>query len=613
MSAALRWLLRLGPTNPIVIRIVQGGSRRTRHMYLRTGYLAALIGVLLWLLLLKAGQGSLSYRDLAAAGAAAFEWSAYLQIALICLLAPVFMAGAIAQEANPRTWEILLTTPLTASQIVLGNFIGRMFFIVALLLASLPLFAITQYFGGVPGSSIFASYAISLCFALLVGAIAITLSVNRLAGQRAVFAFYIAIVSYIAVTGAIDLRLRLNYGGGVTPLTPLNPFLALNALLSPSSYPTPSQAGLATMSWLQRMWFGSPVLSWCLVSSVLSTVMLGVSAGAVRIIGAHERRSTRRLGGFLGVGWGGGQRNGHKPRTVWHNPIAWAEAVARGLTLKRWIARWLFIAVGALWGLWVIFSYHIGTYTHDDFRFVLAATVSAETLIVTLVAMNMAATAVTREREDGTLDLILVTPVTPAMYLRGKLRGLIAYLVPMIAVPTGTIAVAGLYTLADGLGRAGGVLVNQPVLTSMMDTPVVLPVAALTAPIVSVGFLAVVVMIGLQWSLKSRGAVRSVVWTVGVVGAIGGTVGLCGWSMLGGIAYVGPIVACFTPFTAITTLINPGIAAQTLDSGGVGALTTTLAIGAVVAGIVDSIIVYGLLSSMTRTFDVTVRKLAGQR
>ena len=581
-------------------------------MYLRTGYLAVLIGVLLWLLLLKAGQGSLSYRDLAAAGAEAFEWSAYLQIALICLLAPVFMAGAIAQEANPRTWEILLTTPLSASQVVLGNFIGRMFFIIALLLASLPLFAITQYFGGVPASSIFSSYAISLCFALLVGAIAITLSVNRLAGQRAVFAFYIAIVSYIAVTGAIDLRLRLSSGGGVTPLTPLNPFLALNALLSPSSYPTPSQADLATMSWVRRMWFGSPVLSWCFISGALSVIMLGVSAGAVRMLGARERKTSKRLGGILSS-VGGGDSDGHTPRTVWHNPIAWAEAVARGLTLKRWIARWSFIAAGALWGLWVIFNYHTGAFTNSDFRFALAATVSAETLIVTLVAMNMAATAVTREREDGTLDLILATPVTPAMYLRGKLRGLIAYLVPMIAIPSGTLALAGLYVLADGFGRPNGVTVNEPVATSTMDLPVVLPVAALAAPIVSVGFIAVVVMIGLQWSLKSKGAVRSVVWTVGLVSVIGGTVGLCGMSMLSGIAYVGPIVACLTPFTAIHALINPAFAAQTLDSGGVGALTTTLAIGAVVTGVVDSIIVYGLLSSMTRTFDVTVRKLAGQR
>ena len=161
MPIVLRWLLRLGPTNPITVRLVQNGSRRSRHQYIRIAYLGALIIVLLWTLLIKAGGDELSYQELAAAGSASFKWIAYLQIGLICVLAPVFMAGAIAAEADPRTWDILLTTPLRASEIVLGNLLGRLFFILALLFSSLPLFAITQYFGGVPGATIFSSYAIA--------------------------------------------------------------------------------------------------------------------------------------------------------------------------------------------------------------------------------------------------------------------------------------------------------------------------------------------------------------------------------------------------------------------------------------------------------------------
>ncbi|RMH14069.1 MAG: hypothetical protein D6695_02250 [Planctomycetota bacterium] len=151
MPVVLRWLLSLGPANPIAVRLVQNGSRRTRHMYIRAAYLAVLMLVLLWLLLLKTSSGTLNYRELAQAGASSFIWIAYLQIALICVLAPVFMAGAIAQESNPRTWDILLTTPLSTMQIVLGNLLGRLYFVLALLSASLPLFAMTQYFGGFPG------------------------------------------------------------------------------------------------------------------------------------------------------------------------------------------------------------------------------------------------------------------------------------------------------------------------------------------------------------------------------------------------------------------------------------------------------------------------------
>ena len=50
MPIFLRWLLRLGPINPITVRLVQGGSRRPRHLYIRTIDLGARIVTLLDLL-----------------------------------------------------------------------------------------------------------------------------------------------------------------------------------------------------------------------------------------------------------------------------------------------------------------------------------------------------------------------------------------------------------------------------------------------------------------------------------------------------------------------------------------------------------------------------------
>ena len=180
------------------MRLVQGGSRRVRHLYIRSGYLAVMMLVLVFVLLSQVGGGDLSLRGLASAGAQMFRNVSYLQVGLICLLTPVFMAGAIAQEANPRTWDIMLTTPLNNLQLVLGNLFGRLFFVIALLFSSLPLFVVTQYFGGVPGGSIFSSYAIAGASAMLVAAIAVTLSVTRTAGRRAVFLFYVSVVMYLS-------------------------------------------------------------------------------------------------------------------------------------------------------------------------------------------------------------------------------------------------------------------------------------------------------------------------------------------------------------------------------------------------------------------------------
>lgn len=619
MPVFLRWLLRFGPINPIAVRLVQGGSRRSRHLYIRTIYLGALIITLLYLLLANSSGAQLSQLSLAAAASGSFAVVAYLQIALICILAPVFMAGAIAQEANPRTWDILLTTPMSAGEVVLGNLFGRLFFILALLFSSLPLFALTQYFGGVPGRSIFASYLIAACAALLVGSMAIALSVSRLVGKRAVFAFYVSVISYLAVTYGVDQL----YGGGaqVTWMTAINPFLALSALLNPSGYQAAaegSQTGLG-------VWFlEKPVQTWCWLSAGLSAFLMAVSTFTVRIGGLAGLGG---MGGRGGVPWyrrifglGAKGAETRPARHVWHNPIAWREAAARNATFGRMLARWSFIVCGGLWALGLVLYFHgggIGPVT--TFRDVVYYTVIGELAVISLVAVNMAATAVAREREDGTLDLLLTTPITPASYLGGKMRGMVAYLLPLIAVPVATLLLSGLYVLAVQTGlfsREGGVIYDAPVYgaqTGMtIPVPAVLPEAALVVGVVMVPFIAFCVMVGMQWSLKSKGSLSAVVATVGVVGVIGGIVGLCAYKSGTDFQFVGAAIAALSPMTAVSATIYPETAlASTVNGFGLASARIGLLIGCGIAALAYLAVVYGLRANMVHNFDMTVRRLAG--
>jgi len=82
------------------VRLIQNASRRTRHLYIRAGYLGVLIVVLLWALVVNTQAGDLDYRQLAQAGASSFTWIAYLQVFLIVAIAPVFMGSAFS---NPVT------------------------------------------------------------------------------------------------------------------------------------------------------------------------------------------------------------------------------------------------------------------------------------------------------------------------------------------------------------------------------------------------------------------------------------------------------------------------------------------------------------------------------
>ena len=79
-----RWASDLGPTNPIILRIVANGSRRTRHLWIRSGFLALLMVAMLFGMV---GQ-SFSLRELAQRGATAFTMLSFAEVALICVLTP---------------------------------------------------------------------------------------------------------------------------------------------------------------------------------------------------------------------------------------------------------------------------------------------------------------------------------------------------------------------------------------------------------------------------------------------------------------------------------------------------------------------------------------------
>src|SRR5215217_2435238 len=164
------YLWRLVPANPILLRVVEAGGKRRRDLFVRCGYLALLILVVLFALI-GGGIGGGSLGELAKVSARLFQQMSYLQLGLVALLAPIFTAGAITQEKDSQTYDILLATPLTNGQIVLGSLLSRLFFVVALLVSGIPIFSITQIFGGVAIRSIVMSFGIAAATAFATGAL----------------------------------------------------------------------------------------------------------------------------------------------------------------------------------------------------------------------------------------------------------------------------------------------------------------------------------------------------------------------------------------------------------------------------------------------------------
>src|SRR5262249_10214735 len=65
------------------------------------------------------------------------------------LLAPVCVAGTIAEEKERKTLDLLFTTGLGDDEIVVGKLLGRLTYMLGILLAGVPVLSLTQFFGGV--------------------------------------------------------------------------------------------------------------------------------------------------------------------------------------------------------------------------------------------------------------------------------------------------------------------------------------------------------------------------------------------------------------------------------------------------------------------------------
>src|SRR5688500_5104916 len=246
---------RLIPANPILLRVVEAASKRRRDLFVRCGYLALLILVVIFALISSgASVGGGSLGDLAKTSAIIFRQMRYLQLGLVALLAPIFTAGAITQEKDSQTYDILLATPLTNGQIVLGSLLSRLFFVIALLVSGIPIFSITQIFGGVAIRSIVTSFAIAAATTFVTGAMAMAIATFKVGTRRTIFSFYLFIVIYLVGGFLLDRLPFFHVQAGTDPqtnapilsktswFTAIHPFLALRVIFNHQNYIPPEVA-----------------------------------------------------------------------------------------------------------------------------------------------------------------------------------------------------------------------------------------------------------------------------------------------------------------------------------------------------------------------------------
>lgn len=498
---------------PVLAYDMIRNARRTRFILMRWLYVVFLLLLLVWVHSMwrlemdnRGGRPVATYRDMTRLAEQYFVVFSITQFALIALLTPAYVAGAIAEEKERKTLEFLLASDLENREIVLGKLVSRLGNLALFVLAGLPVLSLMQFFGGIDPSLLLASFAATALTALGLSGLSILNSTFRKRARDAIALTYFGMIGYLAMTGVTAFvreamgAAGMSFWGGIdwnwyfSAFHSGNPIFGLIAIAGT----------IATNGSLDNV-IADELRDYAIFHGLLFAVTVtwavirlrSIALNQVAVIGPRIRKTKSRR---------------RRRLTIGDNPMRWKELWIEGRVRLGWIGRiGVALLVGAGFVPVIIMFY---TLLSDRGVFGVWRDVG-EPMSVWLRAMNVlvsvlmllgvavrAAGSVSGERDRDTLNSLMTTPLTTGEIIGAKWLGAI-FSVRGFAWWLASVWLVALI--------CGGV---HP-----MAVP--LHVAAWLAP--ACCFAA----IGLCYSVGSRTTLRATAWTIATALFVGGGHWLC--------------------------------------------------------------------------------------
>jgi ABC-2 type transport system permease protein len=127
-------------------------------------------------------------------GQSIFTLLSIFQLVLVSFIAPAFTAGQISLEREKQTLDLLISTPMRPSAIVVGKLAAALAFVVLMIVAAIPITAIVLMYGGASVEDIVRQQAVLLATALVLGAIGLFYSALIKRTQAATVLTYITVL-----------------------------------------------------------------------------------------------------------------------------------------------------------------------------------------------------------------------------------------------------------------------------------------------------------------------------------------------------------------------------------------------------------------------------------
>ncbi len=194
----LAWLAAL-LDDPILLKELRAAFRRTRFFWLQTGLLALvalIVLITMWVL-------TDDYKkDPSEIGRRTFLIFSTLELGLIFFIFPAFACTSITEERTNKSLDLLLTTNLSPSRIVLGKTLASFVYGLQFIIATLPLVALTFLYGGVTPGQIVLAYAVMIVIAGVITVHALSVSSAAPSTLRAVLSTYIGVALIVVPLAA---------------------------------------------------------------------------------------------------------------------------------------------------------------------------------------------------------------------------------------------------------------------------------------------------------------------------------------------------------------------------------------------------------------------------
>ena len=380
--------------------------------------LLTLFVVLAWLSMVRF-QGGASWRiaQMSEAGQVIISTIVMFQFFATQIIAVVMLSTSISDEVYHRTLGVLMATPITSFQIVMGKLFSGLLQLLLYLALSIPLLAIVRVFGGVPWDFIISSLCITLTAILFAAAVSLTFSIN---GRRA----YAVILKAFFALSAVYFFIPL-----ITVLI-LQDVFRENDIFQVLLYPNPLFSIWFNMiQMLEPRGVGGMSLNWpihCLIMLSFSGLLLVWSVARVRRVGLQlasgqlqpTKKKKRQKDNSPNIS----QHPNETISLVKGSPVIWKELRQTGwrkISVKTFV-------IGLIICLGLLASY-IAVYAENDLDDEETHMVYALIFVCIALVANavLSATTITSEKESRSWPILLATSLTNTQILFGKAIGVI--------------------------------------------------------------------------------------------------------------------------------------------------------------------------------------------